>query len=127
MSITQLTLHAVFSEVIISKLTKSSKILWRITICTLIWCLWFEQNRLKYDEGIFFSFIRFRHFFVMSLRESVSLIFSSSNYRSSTPMFMFLGISQFWPSAPIFLRAVWRPWEYPWIKFNTPLFGIRIM
>ena len=46
-------------------------------------------------------------------------MFAQSTSSSSIPMFMFLGISQLRPTAPIYQRVVWKPPDYPWIKFNT--------
>ncbi|KAK9928877.1 hypothetical protein M0R45_025995 [Rubus argutus] len=90
-----------------------------LAACNLLWCIWTERNELRYNDELF-CLIRFKHFFLNSLKESASLSFSScSSLSSALPIFILLGLSSLRRQAPRFILVVWCPPPSNWLKVNT--------
>ncbi|PRQ46043.1 hypothetical protein RchiOBHm_Chr2g0084861 [Rosa chinensis] len=99
----QLTLHVLISSVYTSTLKSSGKLLWRLVFCNLLWCLWVERNRLRFD-GTSFNFQRLKQFFILALRNSAALSFKPGIASQSTlPIFTVLGLSPLSARAPIYI------------------------
>ncbi|PRQ39720.1 hypothetical protein RchiOBHm_Chr4g0428291 [Rosa chinensis] len=115
----QLTLHVLISLVYTSTLTSSGKLLWRLVFCNLLWCLWVERNRLRFD-GTSFNFQRLKQFFILALRDYAALCFKLGIASQSTlPIFTVLGLSPLSARAPIYIPVHWKRPPAPWLKVNT--------
>lgn len=100
-------------------LNPSSRSLWFIAVCNLLWCLWTERNKRRYDGGGCCA-IRLKQFYVLSLQESASLVFSPSTPSAcSLPIFGLLGLSPLRLAAPKFIPVCWVPPSPNWVKVNT--------
>ncbi|XP_024155999.1 uncharacterized protein LOC112163979 [Rosa chinensis] len=115
----QLTLHVLINSVYTSSLTSSGKLLWRLVFCNLLWCLWVERNKLRFD-GISFHFQRLKQFFILALRDFAALYFKPGiAFQSTLPIFIILGLSPLSTRAPIFIPVHWKRPPAPWLKVNT--------
>ncbi|PRQ53570.1 putative ribonuclease H-like domain, reverse transcriptase zinc-binding domain-containing protein [Rosa chinensis] len=113
------SLRDFFLDNLLSSLDYSSRLLWYIVVCNLLWCIWQERNKIKFDGGTF-CLPRFKQFFTLSLRESVRLIFASSSRASTAaPIFGLLGISPLRPMAPRYIPVTWTPPPENWFKANS--------
>ncbi|KAL6190620.1 hypothetical protein ACLB2K_037014 [Fragaria x ananassa] len=96
----------------------SSKLFWYIVGCNLLWCIWFERNRIKHEEGVF-SPGRFHWFFTNALLDFARLAFKPADLNASNlPIFKLLGLSLLRATAPRFTPVSWRPPDIPWVKVN---------
>ena len=83
-----------------------------------LWCIWFERNRLRHNNGVF-SPALFLNFFFNALRESANLAFKpASPVACNRPIFRFLGLSPLCASAPPFVPISWQPPPPLWVKAN---------
>jgi ribonuclease HI len=112
------SIHHLLSSTFISSISPSVKLLWRITLCNLLWCFWSERNWLRHEGGTF-NLIRFMRFFLLSLKESAGMAFVHSSPTSTYPIFNILSISSLRATAPRFIKVTWTPPIPPWVKINT--------
>ncbi|XP_061993341.1 uncharacterized protein LOC133711201 [Rosa rugosa] len=113
------SLPDLFLDATLSMLNQSSKLLWFISVCNLLWCLWSERNKRKFEGGECCP-SRFKQFFLLSIKESAGLAFvSASSPSSQIPIFGYLGISPLLPSAPRFIPVIWQSPPRSWFKANS--------
>ncbi|KAM5575738.1 hypothetical protein ABKV19_014599 [Rosa sericea] len=113
------SIHALLSATLIERLTPAVRKLWIFAFCNAIWCLWTKRNKLRYDGGSFQLNI-FKHFFLLSLKDSASLYFSYfTNSAGALPVFNLLGLSPLRLKAPWFIQVNWCPPSGDWLKVNT--------
>jgi ribonuclease HI len=89
-----------------------------MAVCNLLWCTWTERNKLKFD-GLNFNAQRFKDSFILSFKDSASIVFMPCSSRPSPQAFALLGLSPLRSSAPKFIPVCWTPPPIPWIKVNT--------
>ncbi|KAK9949446.1 hypothetical protein M0R45_004967 [Rubus argutus] len=95
------------------------KILWRMTVCNFIWCIWTERNKLRFEDSCFCP-LRFKQFFFLSFKDSASLYFSPSSASYGVPpVFLLLGLSPLRFRANSYIPVVWTPPPVGWLKVNT--------
>ncbi|KAK9942940.1 hypothetical protein M0R45_008581 [Rubus argutus] len=111
-------LQMFFSHAFTSRLSSALKQLWIMAVCNLLWCTWTERNKLKFD-GLNFNAQRFKQFFILSFKDSASIVFMPFSSRSSPPSFALLGLSPLRSSAPKFIPVSWTAPLTSWIKVNT--------
>ncbi|XP_062026481.1 uncharacterized protein LOC133742818 [Rosa rugosa] len=108
-----------FNASLLNGFNSSTKLLWYIAGCNLLWCIWYERNRLRHNTGIF-SPNRFKVLFFNTLKDSASLAFKhASSTANNRPIFKLLGLSPLRASAPRFIPVAWKPPDSPWVKANT--------
>lgn len=100
------TLHDLFLDDHLVSLSHSSKLMWYISVCNLLWCVWSEQN-MRRHEACICCLVALKQFFIRSLRESAAIAFSP--HANSIPIFGFLGLSPLRPKASRFILVVWDP------------------
>lgn len=111
-------LQDLFLEANLTSLNHSSRLFWFIAVSNLLWCLWSERNKRRHEGGVCCA-LKLKQFFVLSLRDSATLVFpSTSSSISSLPIFNLLGLSPLRLAAPRFIPVLWQPPPPLWVKVN---------
>ncbi|PRQ49267.1 putative ribonuclease H-like domain-containing protein [Rosa chinensis] len=114
-----LTLQGIFDSNMMNQLPVASKLLWRLAVCNIFWCIWTERNKIRFD-GRVFEFRRFKQFFINSFKESAMCYFAPcGRIGTAAPVYSLLGISPLRARAPKFTPVVWESPPPGWIKANT--------
>lgn len=101
-----MSLQFFFSDIFLNLLSPQLRVLWRMAICNLIWCLWTERNAIRYDS-LQFCPRHFWQFFILSLKDSAALWFSPCYpplHGDTSPVFQLLGLSPLRARAPKFTQ-----------------------
>lgn len=115
----QISLPYLLSLDFTARLPSSGILMWKFAFCNFVWCIWTERNKLRYND-LHFCLYRFNQFFILSLKDSASIIFAPSASRSSAlPIFNILGLSSLNIKAPKFIPVSWHPPPLNWLKVNT--------
>lgn len=95
------------------------KLLWRMAVCNLLWCIWTERNKLRFDDSCFCP-VRFKQYFFLAFKESASIHFSpcSASF-GAAPVFLLLGLSPLQSLIPKLISVLWKPPPIGWVKVNT--------
>lgn len=100
-------------------LNPSSRLLWSIAVCNLLWCLWSGRNKRRHDGGVCCA-PKLKQFLFLSLKDSAALAFPSiSSTVNSSSLFGLLGLSPLRLVAHKFIPVVWQPPPFGWVKVNT--------
>ncbi|CAL9010028.1 unnamed protein product [Prunus brigantina] len=101
----------------VESFSPSSRKLWLLVACNLVWGIWHLRNQIRFDRLVV-CLDYAQRWFLSRFKESGIACFVSGHSPSSPLIFQLLGFLPLNPSAPKFIRVLWSPPPTGWVKVN---------